>query len=418
MLNKCTFQPAISMDRRTALKIMAALSATALSPVRFARDQPKVTVIGAGIIGAACAYYLSRAGAKVTVLDQSGPATHASRGTFAWLNATWAKQPQSYHYLNQVGLQVWKEVQIELAIPITWQGSLEWFANQARNTKLIDQIKEQQLWGEPARMITSDEVKQLEPHLAVNNPTLTAYSPNDGALDPVQATRTMLQYAQARGANVISPCKALQPVFKKQQLVAVETSKGRIASDKIVLATGAAPDASKIFSDVVIPQRSTPGIIVITKPLKPIVNRIIAAPGVHLHQRSDGRVVLGEQDGPPEGAAHEMRLKGRPNDFPTRALATVHGNRILQTATEYYPALAQAEIEDVFIGWRPLPLDGHPVLGVNPDRPDIYIAIMHSGVSLAALVGKSIAKELVMGEALDELAAYRPMREFSRVKRY
>ena len=48
---------------------------------------------------------------------------------------------------------------------------------------------------------------------------------------------------------------------------------------------------------------------------------------------------------------------------------------MLTAAEKYLPAIDGADIDDVFIGWRPLPLDGHPVLGVNPERPDVYLAV-------------------------------------------
>ena len=406
------------MDRRTALKLMAALSATSLVPTSNAATGLRVTVIGAGIVGAASAYFLSKAGAKVTVIDQLGPATHASRGTFAWLNATWAKQPQSYHHFNQLGLAVWKEIQQQLHLPIRWQGSLEWFSSAERNTKLAMQIEEQQLWGEPAKILDVNAIQQLEPNLKLSSDLSVAYSPNDGAVDPVLATQMLLSAAQQAGAKLRFPEQAIGPVFDGKRLSVVKTNQGDIATDKVVIATGADPDTPQLFSGIDIPQRTTPGVITLTKPLPPIVNGIVAAPGVHLHQRDDGRVVLGEQEGPPDGTAHEIRLQGRPNDFPIQALAVDHGERILATAIEYFPALKDAEIETSYIGWRPLPLDGHPVLGSNPERPDVYLAIMHSGVCLAPLVAKLMTKELISQQSLTELQDYRPTRTFSQVVRY
>ena len=57
------------------------------------------------------------------------------------------------------------------------------------------------------------------------------------------------------------------------------------------------------------------------------------------------------------------------------------------------------------------------MLGTNPERPDVYLAIMHSGVTLAPIVGQMVAQE-VMGSELERLAAYRPTRTFESVKRY
>lgn len=280
------------------------------------------------------------------------------------------------------------------------------------------QIEEQQLWGEPAKMLDVNAIQQLEPNLKLSSDLSAAYSPNDVAVDPVLATQMLLSAAQQAGAKLRFPEQAIGPVFDGKRLSAVKTNQGDIATDKVVIATGADPDTPQLFSGIDIPQRTTPGVITLTKPLPPIVNGIVAAPGVHLHQRDDGRVVLGEQAGPPDGAAHEMRLQGRPNDFPIQALAVDHGKRILATAIEYFLALKGAEIETSYIGWRPLPLDRHPVLGSNPERPDVYLAIMHSGVCLAPLVAKLMTKELISQQSLTELQDYRPTCTFSQIVRY
>lgn len=142
------------------------------------------------------------------------------------------------------------------------------------------------------------------------------------------------------------------------------------------------------------------------------------APGIHMHQRDDGRVVLGEQAGAPQNNAHAMRLDGRPNNFPNPELAQQHAQRMLAVAERFAPDLSKASIEDVYIGWRPLPIDGHPVIGASPSRPDIYFAIMHSGVTLAPIVGQLATHELIEGTESEHLEEYRPGRTFELIKRY
>ena len=84
------------MDRRLVLQLLAAsASALAFSPARSvlaagaAATQPrKVVVIGAGILGAAIGYELSKRGAEVTILDRAGPAAATTGDSFAYLNAS------------------------------------------------------------------------------------------------------------------------------------------------------------------------------------------------------------------------------------------------------------------------------------------------------------------------------------------
>jgi len=351
-----------SIERRTALKLAAALwLATRNRPVSASAPQ-RIVVIGGGIIGCAISYYLAKAGTQVTLVERDGLASKASRGTFAWINATWAKQPRHYHRFNQMGVNAWHELESELGIPIRWGGSLEWFSSHERQVKLGTDIEEQARWGEAAKMLTGAEVSVLEPNLTVSGANSFAYSGGDGALDPAVAT--------------------------------------------------------KALAGVTIPQRSTPGVIVITKPLRRLIHRVIAAPGIHLHQRDDGKLVIGDQEGAPNNAAHSLRLRERPTRFPDNATALAHAQRMLAITTQFLPAAAAAEVDEVLSGWRPLPLDGHPVLGTPNASPASYLAIMHSGISLAPLVGQLVAQELLTQTPSPHLEHYRPDRHFSAVARY
>lgn len=407
------------MDRRTLLKLLSATALAGCGQQHSGKTKNlRVVVAGAGIIGASIAYHLAKSGASVTVIDKQGPATHASRGTFAWINATWAKQPRQYHRLNQDGLANWKALQQQLNLPVRWGGSLEWFDDKKRQERLSVQISEQVEWGEPARMLNESEIAELEPNLKIEPGIHAAYSPNDGAVDPVLATQIILNAAEELGATVAYPCELKSTLMSDGRLISVETSTGTIKADRLVLATGAALELPKSVAGIDVPQRSTPGIIAVTKPIPPLLNRIIVAPGVHMHQQDDGRIILGEQDGAPKNEAHALRLKGRPNVFPDEIFAQQHSQRMLNIAKQFVPEIVDAVISDAYIGWRPLPIDGHPVLGVNPDKSDVYIAIMHSGVSLAPIVGQLVAHELIEGVSIERLEQYRPTRTFQQIRRY
>ena len=405
------------MDRRTLLKLLSATALVGCAPSQT-KNPLRVVVAGAGIVGASIAYHLAKAGALVTVIDRSGPASHASRGTFAWINATYAKQPRSYHTFSQQSVSNWRDLTAELNLPVRWAGSLEWFDSPEREQKLIAQIAEQAAWGEDARMVGAAKLAEMEPGVDYGGVSQAAYSGNDGAVDPVAATNALLAAAEAMGAVVKAPCALTSVSITAGRLTSVETSLGPIQADRLVLATGADPDAAEEFADTNLPQRTTPGIIAVSKPMPIIINSIVAAPGVHMHQRLDGRMVVGEQDGAPNNEAHAIRLEGRPNDYPERWIAEEHAARMFALAEQFAPAMADAEVEDVYIGWRPLPLDGHPVIGASPNRPDVYMAVMHSGVTLAPIVGQLAAYELTSGERAPNLEVYRPGRNFELVKRY
>jgi glycine/D-amino acid oxidase-like deaminating enzyme len=117
-------------------------------------------------------------------------------------------------------------------------------------------------------------------------------------------------------------------------------------------------------------------------------------PEIHLRQGTDGALMIGE------GTQESLSR----NDSQS------HANALLTRATHYLPALAGAQAIPVPVGYRPMPLDGLPVLGFAEAVPNLYIALMHSGVTLAPLVGELASMEIVDGARVDVLKPYRPER--------
>jgi len=74
------------------------------------------------------------------------------------------------------------------------------------------------------------------------------------------------------------------------------------------------------------------------------------------------------------------------------------------------PVLGEATLEKVTLGHRPLPEDEFPVIGFVPKRRDVYITVMHSGVTLSPLVAHLAVLEILDGVEAEPLAPYRPAR--------
>ncbi len=92
---------------------------------------------------------------------------------------------------------------------------------------------------------------------------------------------------------------------------------------------------------------------------------------------------------------------------PTTELANEHAARVIDAARRYISKISDAKTERVGVGWRPLPLDGLPVVGHPLSVPGIYLAAMHSGVTLAPIVGHLAAMEILDGVRVDLLADFR-----------
>ena len=116
------------MNRRRFLEVTAGMSVAALLPEGARAAPRRIVVVGGGIVGASIAYRLVRRGAEVTLLEKAKPAAGATGKSFAWINATYSKQPRNYFDLNVMGMAGWRRLDHEFSgdLQIQWGGCVEW----------------------------------------------------------------------------------------------------------------------------------------------------------------------------------------------------------------------------------------------------------------------------------------------------
>ncbi|MEP1472707.1 MAG: FAD-dependent oxidoreductase [Halieaceae bacterium] len=405
------------MRRRTLLGATAATAMAALSPTAFGaahnntstNKSRSVVVIGAGIVGASIAWHLSKRGCEVTVLEAKSPACQASGNSFAWINASYAKLPFSYHLLSNYAMHEYHRLSEQLPLPLHWGGCLEWMGDTPAQAAMVREIEKIQAFGSPTSMVARRQAQALAPAVNFGDTDQVAYCALDGTVDARAATETLLADAQKAGTKIVYPAP-VTGISRISDKLVIQSGAGEFAADQVVVAAGTGASQLANITGMQLEQRSTPGIIVTTEPMPAILEPIIVAPGVHIHQRKDGRVVIGEQAGAPSTDAHRSYLQGFPNRHPTPELAQQHAARILDIGKRFLPDLSEATVEEVGIGWRPLPMDGLPVVGRHPQEQGLYFAVMHSGVTLAPIVGRLAATELLDDVSISLLTDFRPDR--------
>lgn len=368
-----------------------------------------VVVVGAGIVGASIAYHLAQRQVAVTILERQQPGSGASSHSFAWLNA-FSKEPYAYHDLNRRSLELWHRFAHDLQVTdgVHWGGEMHWVHTEAEAERLRQHIQHLQAWGYPARLISAAEVQRLEPGLRPGTVRAASLGPSDGHIEPDKIIAACLGHAQAQGA-VLHTHTAVQGLRLQrngstgQRVQAVQTAQGDIACDAVVLAAGTDTTALAALAGLAIPQEESPGVVVRTDARPRLLHAVsvlympsidTVRPEIHLRQLADGTVQIGE--GSQESLARDD--------------SQAHADALLARATHYLPALAGARAIPVPVGYRPMPRDGFPVLGFPAPVPNLYLALMHSGVTLAPLVGQLAATEIVDGARVESLAPYRPER--------
>jgi glycine/D-amino acid oxidase-like deaminating enzyme len=406
-----TTPPGQPADRRSFLKLLAGAAATAAAgkaAARVAGPAPHVGVVGAGIIGASIAYHLAEAGARVTVFDKAGPAAGATRNSFAWINAF--VDDAHYRDLRLASLLAWHGLDRRLSVGIVWGGYLNW-ATDAAGAELV-RANAAQLAGSPypTQSLSLADVARLSPHLQPGPVIAALYSAIDGHLDPVHATQCLLDGARGHGAVLRYPCAVRSVEFRGGHVAGVRTDQGHVALDALIVATGVDAPALLAPCGYALKLHHAPGILAHSKPLAPLTHIIHDGPGtLSFKQMADGRLVGTDSPDPPDLPVHaQIRLEA--TDFPDPAIRAMHGQRILGKIAAILPDARGAELEWLSLGFRPMPADERPIVGEVPGVRGLYMSVTHSGITLAPILGRYMAAEVLDGVRAPALATYRPDR--------
>ena len=379
----------------------------------------RVAVVGAGIVGGAIAFHLARRGAEVTLIDAGEPGIGATGHSFAWINS-FGKEPRPYGALNRRALDTWDRFArlLDADVGLRWGGQLTWAATDEDAEALARKVARLQSQGYVARLIDEAQMLRLEPRLRPGTVKAAAYSDNDGHVQGTRVAQTCADRVRQMGGTIVTGSPVTGLDMHAGRVTSVQLAGGSAAGrsvpgglvrdgsvpcDAVVLAAGVGTSRLAEMAGVYVPQEESPGVVVRTEPLPPVLRSVAALyappPGregqpVHLRQSSDGVVLLGE--GSQESLARD--------DSPE------HAAEILARASGYLPALRSATPIPVPVGYRPMPIDGLPVLGFTLAVPNLYVALMHSGVTLAPLVGELATLEILDGARVDILKPYRPER--------
>jgi glycine/D-amino acid oxidase-like deaminating enzyme len=147
-----------------------------------------------------------------------------------------------------------------------------------------------------------------------------------------------------------------------------------------------------------VPGAAAPGLVVRAGPeTPPGPARVVHAPDVYLRPHAGGLVHLEAPDAAVDLHTPEAELRRWADELLRRARRVVRG-------------LAGATVAGYRVCVRPMPADGQSIVGWLPGAGRLYVAVTHSGVTLAAHLARLITAELVSGAASAGLAPYRPSR--------
>ncbi len=346
----------------------------------------RVVVIGGGIIGSSFSYHLARRGARVTVVAESGAGGVATPATFGWLNASWGN-PEPYYRLRDASLALWRQLGAALpGIGVSWNGCLTY---DLPEPALRAYVAQHRSWGYPIRLVDGVEAARLEPGLR-EPPPLSAFAEAEGAAEPAMAVGALLAASEAR----LIRAHVAAIVVERGRVAGIRTGDETIAADLVAVAAGAGTPALIATAGAALKLDTTPGLLLHTAPLEPVLRRIVVGPGMDVRQTLQGQLIAGSDFG-------GSPVTGEPADI---------AKDLLEIVRRRVRGAENARMERYSIGHRPMPADGFPVVGFLPPVSGLYVAAMHSGMTNAAAVGAWGAEEMLTGRRHPLLAPFGPDR--------
>jgi glycine/D-amino acid oxidase-like deaminating enzyme len=332
-----------------------------------------VIVIGAGIIGTACAWRLAREGLRIVLVDNLGNgATQAGMGHLVCIDDNPAELA-----LSGYSLGLWREVADRLPDDCAWRGcGTLWLADNADEmaaaTEKQRRLSHSHLASE---LLTASQVAQLEPALRTGLAGGLRVT-GDGILYAPAAARWL---ASAPGiTRVVGEAAALD---RENVLL---SSGERLTAPNIVVANGLSADAL-LGSQFL---RAKKGHLAITDRYPPLVRHQLVelGYGASAHAASGTSVAFNLQ---PRPTGQLLIGSSRQFDSLDPALDGDVLSAMLARARSWVPSLAALTIIRCWTGFRAATADGLPLLGPYPDHPGVWLALGHEGLGVTTALGSA-----------------------------
>jgi glycine/D-amino acid oxidase-like deaminating enzyme len=368
------------------------------------QSQPRVGVIGGGVIGVSSAYHLARGGAKVYLVTEGALASGASGRSLSWINAAGIRS-EHYHRFRVIAIDRYRTL-FASQPTVGWlrfDGGLRWLL--AEQVHMLGEIHAHELaHGYDSQLLTADQVAARIP--GVNTAAIPAsgaiWNPGEGWVDLPSLINYMAQELTKLGGELITDAGPASVSTRADRVTAVKTEgRADIKVDAALLATGSKVPQMTAQLGLTVPEATTTALSIRTFPVKSQLRAVLNTPRASLRPTPDGALAVDSDWTQP---FIEMQADG------TYRVPAETIKELLAEASHLLAGTPHLTAATYRIGPKPIPGDGEPVLGPLGEITGLHVAFTHSGATLAMIIGELLAYEMITGQPHPLLAPFRARR--------
>ena len=361
-----------------------------------------VAIIGAGIVGAACAAALAREGLVVAVIEASsvaGGSTAAGMGHIVVMDDSDAQ-----FALTRYSQTLWNNFAAELPASCEYEfcGTI-WVAADEEEMLAVRRKKEfYESRGVTAEILDAASLRTAEPNL--NHDLVGGLRvKDDSVVYQPQAAQVLLKKATDRGAEL----------FTGQKVIAIDNDGVTLADSTKIQAAKMLVAAGSLSGELAtgIKIRKKKGHLIITDRYPRLVRHQLIELGYlkSAHAATRDSVAFNVQ---PRITNQILLGSSRQFDAPDNAVDQSILNQMVTRAFRFMPELRDVSAIRVWTGSRPATPDNLPYIGRHPVRENIYIAAGHEGLGITTSLGTAelLTDQILGRESAIDRAPYSPSR--------
>lgn len=345
----------------------------------------KVVIIGGGLVGCACGYYLARSKINVTILEEHFLASGASGANAGLLALGMPDLPETAHLYRESRRMMQEDIEPEIGDFEYVHGGMLFAAMDDSDINALKRRAESyRAVGIKSHFLVSKEVVQAEPIL---NPDVAGglFVPETGHFSPFLLVQGLSRFLADKGGKIFTGVR-VTAIEKDESRFLIQTDGETFFADAVVVANGWQAGELVESLGIVLPIVPARGQIIISEPLAPLTEKAVHSPyDIYMRQTKSGTCQIGSH----------TEFAG-----PNKTVTLAKLCRYSEDITRIIPFFKKVRMLRAYAGLRPLTPDSLPIVGKAPGIENLILACGHSrtGASLSLVTGKIVSELLLNGD--------------------